>query len=265
MKYKKDNIFLKCKHCDNIQEQQLYKDNHSICIKCGYHGSLTYNDRIKLILDKDSFVETHGEMSFYNPILFPEYDQKYNIAHKNTGLNEAVVTGRGTIFGIPTMIAVIDSQFMMGSMGAVVGEKIALLFEEADKEKYPVITFSASGGARMQEGVVSLMQMAKTSAAVARFGQLGGLYISVMTNPTTGGVFASFASLGDIILAEPGALIGFAGKRVIEQTIKRTIPDDFQTAEYLLEHGFIDGIIARDNLKERLYYILKMHNYEKGV
>jgi acetyl-CoA carboxylase carboxyl transferase subunit beta len=212
-----------------------------------------------MIIDEGTFQETESGIGFQDPILFPGYHEKYSKAVETTGLEEAVVTGRGSIMGIDVMISVMDSRFMMSSMGMAVGEKITRLFEAAAVEKKPVIIFTASGGARMQEGIVSLMQMAKTAAAVAKYSEQGGLYISVLTNPTTGGVSASFAFLGDIIIAEPGALIGFAGKRVIEQTIRETLPDNYQTAEYLLKHGFIDTIVERRDLKDILHQLLCFH------
>lgn len=263
MIYQLENIFTKCKRCGEIQETESYTENLKICQKCGFYGTLTARERLDLTLDEETFEETYKEVSFCNPINFPGYLEKYELAKSNTGLNEAVITGKGKIEGIPVMIAVMDSNFMMGSMGSVVGEKITLLFEEATANNLPVIIFSASGGARMQEGIMSLMQMAKTATAVAEFSKNGGVYISVLTNPTTGGVSASFSFLGDIILAEPNALIGFAGRRVIKQTIRETLPKDFQTAEYLLNHGFIDNIVERKEMKKVLANLLKLHNYKK--
>lgn len=254
-------MFIKCKKCGVIHEKSIFIENHYICKACGYHETLNYAQRIQLVIDHGTFKEMNSEFGFQNPINFPGYQEKYENAVNNTGLKEAVVTGEGNIMGIKIMIGVMDSRFMMSSMGSVVGEKITLLFEEGYHQKKPVILFIASGGARMQEGIISLMQMAKTSAAVAKFRENGGLYLSILTNPTTGGVSASFAFLGDLILAEPDALIGFAGRRVIQQTIKQELPDNFQTSEYLLEHGFIDSIVERKNLKETLNYLLKLHSY----
>jgi acetyl-CoA carboxylase carboxyl transferase subunit beta len=210
-------------------------------------------------MDEGSFEEINTNTEFYNPIQFPGYMEKHQKLLEETKLSEAIITGSGTIMGNPVMIGIMDSRYMMASMGVIVGEKVTRLFEEAGRNGLPVVMFVASGGARMQEGIFSLMQMAKTSAAVAEFSEAGGLYISVLTNPTTGGVSASFAFLGDIIIAEPGALIGFAGKRVIEQTVKEKLPSDFQTAEFLLEHGYLDAIVERCRLKEVLGNILKMH------
>ena len=200
-----------------------------------------------------------------NPIDFPGYEQKQIALREKTGLKDAVLTGRAKIYGKDTVIIVMDSNFMMASMGSVVGEKITRAFEYATRKKLPVIAFTASGGARMQEGIVSLMQMAKTSGAVARHNEAGQLYIAVMTDPTTGGVTASFASLGDIIIAEPKVLIGFAGRRVIEGTIKQKLPDDFQSAEFMLENGFVDMIVDRTRMRRVLSHILRMHNYTGEV
>lgn len=264
MNINQEPVFIKCHNCGYILERCCYNSNNNVCTECGYHGGLNSKERIELVLDKDSFKEMYKNTKFYDPLHFPEYEEKYKKAQKITGLDDAGVTGKGTINGIPIMIGIMDARFMMSSMGAIVGEKITKLFETAVGEKLPVIIFAASGGARMQEGIISLMQMAKTSAAVAKFNQSGGFYISVLTNPTTGGVSASFAFLGDIILAEPMALIGFAGKRVIEHTINENMPEKFQTSEYLLEHGFIDAIVQRRILKERLHYLLELHNYKRG-
>ena len=202
-------------------------------------------------------------MTSLNPISFPDYEKKIKGMQEATGLNDAVVTGECTIRGYRAVIGIMDSNFMMASMGSVVGEKITRAFEYATEHKLPVILFTASGGARMQEGIISLMQMAKTSGAVKRHSDAGGLYITVLTDPTTGGVTASFASLGDIILAEPKVLVGFAGRRVIQDTIKQKLPDDFQTAEFLLESGFVDAIADRRSMRKTLSNILRLHNYKK--
>lgn len=252
-------IFTICRKCDLVHEKKRYYMNYNVCSRCGSYGNLSAHRRLEMIIDAGSFEETESGIGYQDPILFPGYHEKYSKATETTGLKEAIVTGRGSIMGIQIMIGVMDSRFMMSSMGTAVGEKIARIFEVATVEKKPVIIFTASGGARMQEGVISLMQMAKTAAAVAKFSEQGGLYISVLTNPTTGGVSASFAFLGDIIIAEPGALIGFAGKRVIEQTIREKLPDNYQTSEYLLKHGFIDAIVERKNLKETLSQLLCFH------
>ena len=220
---------------------------------------LSAKNRIYYIIDKGTFVETNKNFKFSNPIEFPEYEEKYKNAVNKTNMNEAVITGLASIEGIRCVLAVMDKRFFMASMGRVVGEKITAAVELADKKKLPLIIYCASGGARMQEGIFSLMQMAKTSAAIERFSSNGGLYIAVLTNPTTGGVTASFASLADITLAEPKALIGFAGPRVIEQTIGKKLPEGFQTAEYLKEHGFIDEIVPIKEQREVLAKLLRLH------
>lgn len=220
---------------------------------------LSAKNRIYYIIDKGSFIETNKKLKSSNPIEFPEYEEKYNKAVNKTNMNEAVITGIASIEGIKCVLAVMDKRFFMASMGRVVGEKITAAVELADRKKLPLIIYCASGGARMQEGIFSLMQMAKTSAAIEKFSSNGGLYIAVLTNPTTGGVTASFASLADITLAEPKALIGFAGPRVIEQTIGKKLPEGFQTAEYLKEHGFIDEIVPIKEQREVLAKLLRLH------
>ena len=220
---------------------------------------LSAKNRIYYIIDKGSFIETNKKLKFSNPIEFPEYEEKYNKAVNKTNMNEAVITGIASIEGIKCVLAVMDKRFFMASMGRVVGEKITAAVELADRKKLPLIIYCASGGARMQEGIFSLMQMAKTSAAIEKFSSNGGLYIAVLTNPTTGGVTACFASFADITLAEPKALIGFAGPRVIEQTIGKKLPEGFQTAEYLKEHGFIDEIVPIKEQREVLAKLLRLH------
>jgi acetyl-CoA carboxylase carboxyl transferase subunit beta len=254
------NLFVKCKECGAIIERKKFIENKYVCNICGDYEVLDFKKRLSMILDKDTFEETNAHANFYNPIDFPGYLEKHESIVNKTDLDEAIITGRGFICGYKVMIGIMDVRYMMGSMGVIVGEKVTRLFEDAQDNKIPVVMFIASGGARMQEGIFSLMQMAKTAAAVSKFSKEGGLYISVLTNPTTGGVSASFAFLGDIILAEPRALIGFAGKRVIEQTIKEKLPTNFQTSEFLFEHGFIDLIVERNNLKETIGEILKIHN-----
>ena len=216
-------------------------------------------ERIEDIIDRGTFLEYDLELETTNPLEFPNYDESLSRAMETAKEKEAVVTGEGDIYGCRAIICVMNPNFMMGSMGSVVGEKITRAIEKATKKRLPIIIFCASGGARMQEGILSLMQMAKTSAALAKLDEEGLLYISVLTDPTTGGVTASFAMLGDIILAEPGALIGFAGPRVIEQTIKQKLPENFQRAEFLLEKGFIDKIVKREDMKKTLSHILKLH------
>ena len=228
------------------------------------HGNLTPDKRIAMISDEKSFKEMYASLKAVNPTGFPGYERKLEVNRKKTGRLDAAVTGICRIGGIKTAVAVLDGRFLMGSMGMVVGEKIARLAEYAMKRKLPLIIFSASGGARMQEGLFSLMQTAKTTAAIERFKDSGGLFISYLTNPTTGGVSASFASLGDIIIAEPDALICFAGPRVIEQTIGQKLPEGFQRSEFLLEHGMIDIIVDRKDMKQTLYQILRMHQKAGG-
>jgi acetyl-CoA carboxylase carboxyl transferase subunit beta len=213
--------------------------------------------------DRDSFFEFDSKMVSVNPIGFPDYEAKIAGLSAKCKTSEAVVTGECTILGYKVVIGIMDSHFMMASMGSVVGEKITRAFEYATAHSLPIVLFTASGGARMQEGIISLMQMAKTSGAIAKHNEAGQLYITVLTDPTTGGVTASFASLGDIIIAEPKALIGFAGRRVIQDTIKQQLPDDFQSAEFLQENGFVDMIISRKKMRKTLSRILKLHNYEQ--
>jgi acetyl-CoA carboxylase carboxyl transferase subunit beta len=228
-------------------------------MNCSYHYPMNAYERIDSLLDEGTFQEFDREMISENPLGFPDYLEKLAKDRKKTGLNEAVLTGKGEIEGKPVVIAVMDSSFRMASMGSAVGEKIARAIERALELKVPFIVFTASGGARMQEGVLSLMQMAKISAVLKRFSNAGLLYISIMTHPTTGGVTASFASVGDFNFAEPGALIGFAGRRIIEQTIREDLPEDFQTAEFLLKHGQLDAVINRLEMKETLSNILDIH------
>jgi len=236
-----------------------------VCDKCGNHSRLSWQQRLSVTADKGSFSEFDSGMKSGNPIDFPGYEEKINDLKKSCETGEAVVTGRCTVKGYPCVIGIMDSRFMMASMGSVVGEKITRAIEYASANKLPVIIFSASGGARMQEGIISLMQMAKTSGAVARHTQAGQLYISVITDPTTGGVTASFATLGDIILAEPGVTLGFAGKRVIQDTIGAVLPERFQTSEFVWEHGFVDAIYNRRDLPDMLAKIIRLHGYKGGL
>lgn len=233
--------------------------NNLVCT-CGYHFRMKARQRIKMIADKDSFHELYSEMKSSNPLNFPGYRDKVETMRAASGEEEAVVCGTARIGGQKCCLFVMESYFMMGSMGSAVGEKITSLFEYATEHRLPVVGFTVSGGARMQEGLLSLMQMAKTSAAVKRHSDSGLLYIVVLTDPTTGGVIASFAMEADIILAEPGATVGFAGARVIEQTTRKSLPKGFQKAEFVLEHGFIDSIVIRSNQKKLLTELLKMHN-----
>ena len=267
MKAMRDNYvpgdkLVQCPKCGQESERRLVVQGLSVCPKCGYHFPMGAYYRLSSVLDPGSFRELFTKITAADPLSFPGYREKLSAAQRKTGLSEAVVTALGTIDGRKCVVGVLDSRFLMGSMSAAVGEKLTLAIEYAGKNRLPLILFAASGGARMQEGILSLMQMAKTSAALARYAQKGLLYISVLTDPTTGGVTASFASLGDIILAEPGALIGFAGPRVIQQTIGQTLPEGFQRAEYLEEHGFVDAVVPRGKMRETLSRLLRLH--EKG-
>lgn len=260
-----DSLFRKCNYCGSTIVTDEVKRGYYICPKCGAYFRLPAYRRIRMIADEGSFEEWDMGLDEKNPLEFRGYDEKLKASKRKTGLDEAVVTGRITIKGIPAVIGVCDGRFMMASMGQVVGEKITRAVERATEEKLPVILFTCSGGARMQEGIVSLMQMAKTSAALKRHSEAGLLYVTVLTDPTTGGVTASFAMLGDIILAEPGALVGFAGPRVIEQTIRQKLPKGFQRAEFLLEHGFVDQIVKRVELRQVLGKILLLHEAENAA
>ncbi len=254
-----EGLWRKCRKCGQPVYAEDVRENFYICPKCKSYFRVHAYRRVEITADKGSFQEWNKEMAFSNPLDFPGYEEKVTATKEKTKLNEAVVTGRCSIGGQPAALGVCDARFLMSSMGHVVGEKITRMVERASKEKLPVIIFACSGGARMQEGCVSLMQMAKTSAALKKHHETGQLFISVLTDPTTGGVTASFAMLGDIILAEPGALIGFAGPRVIRQTIGQKLPEGFQKAEFLLEHGFVDRIVDRRDMKETLARILRLH------
>lgn len=253
--------WIKCSYCGQVIYKEDFNNNLNICPSCEKLYRLSATDRLKLVIDKDSFENMFSDLETLNVLDFEGYDSKISGLKEKTGIDEAVVCGTGTIEGTKVAIAVMDSRFLMGSMGHVVGEKITLITELATKEGLPLIIFTASGGARMQEGIISLMQMAKTSAALKKHHEAGGLYITVLTDPTSGGVTASFAMLGDIILSEPGAFIGFAGPRVIRDTIKQELPEGFQKAEFLLEHGFIDAIVERQKMKSTLHQLLKLHHF----
>ncbi|MEH7108173.1 acetyl-CoA carboxylase, carboxyltransferase subunit beta [Bacillus sp. JJ1764] len=254
-----EGIMTKCPSCKKIMYTKELAKNLMVCLHCGHHFPMNSQERIDSFIDEGSFQEINENMVSKNPLNFPDYLEKLEKDRQKSNLNEAIVTGSGAVNGHKVVVAIMDSSFRMGSMGSVVGEKITLAIEKADEMSVPFIIFTASGGARMQEGALSLMQMAKTSVALKRFSEHGGLIISIMTHPTTGGVSASFASLGDYNLAEPGALIGFAGRRVIEQSIREKLPEDFQTSEFLLKHGQLDAIIPRLELVEQITNILDIH------
>ncbi|MGE8206333.1 acetyl-CoA carboxylase, carboxyltransferase subunit beta [Heyndrickxia sp. NPDC080065] len=255
-----EGIMSKCPNCRKILYTKELQKNLKVCIHCGYHHPMNAYERVESFLDENTFKEFDRHLQSENPLNFPDYLEKLQKDQQKTNMNEAVLTGSGNINDHEVVVAIMDSSFRMGSMGSVVGEKITRAIEEADKRHIPFIIFTASGGARMQEAVLSLMQMAKTSAALKKFSENGGLAISIMTHPTTGGVSASFASLGDFNFAEPGALIGFAGRRIIEQTVREELPEDFQTAEYLLKHGQLDAVINRLDLKEKITTVLEIHS-----
>lgn len=253
-----DELFSKCPACKEI----LYKKDLGLektCQHCSYNFRITAQERLALTVDDASFEELFTGIETKNPLDFPNYLEKLAATRQKTGLDEAVLTGKATIGGQPVALGIMDSHFIMASMGTVVGEKITRLFELATEEKLPVVLFTASGGARMQEGIMSLMQMAKISAAVKRHSNAGLFYLTVLTDPTTGGVTASFAMEGDVILAEPQTLVGFAGRRVIESTVRENLPDDFQKAEFLQEHGFVDAIVKRQDLPATISRLLRMH------
>jgi acetyl-CoA carboxylase carboxyl transferase subunit beta len=248
-----------CPHCRTKTGGEEFEKALWVCANCGYHSRLEWRQRLSITADEGSFVEFDSGMESENPLDFTGYREKIRELQADCEAKEAVISGRCTVKGCPALVCIMDSRFMMASMGSVVGEKITRIFEYGAEHGLPVIIFTASGGARMQEGIFSLMQMAKTSGAVARHGRAGQLYITVMADPTTGGVTASFASLGDIIIAEPGVLIGFAGKRVIQDTIGCTLPEKFQSAEFVFDHGFVDMIVHRRELREVLARLLRLH------
>lgn len=271
VKAKKSNVdipigkWVKCDNCKEIIYKEKIRENLSICPNCGHYFRMHIGRRLELVIDEGTYKRFNINIETTNPLELEDYPKKLKALREKTGLDEAVSCGTGNINGEKVVICVMDSGFLMGSMGIVVGEKITYAIEQAIEQKLPLIIFSVSGGARMQEGIISLMQMAKTTSALTKLDEAGLLYISVLTDPTYGGVTASFASLGDIVLAEPHAMIGFAGQRVIEQTIGESLPEGFQTAEFLLEHGFIDKIVERKDLKNTLYKLIKFHESSKPI
>lgn len=259
-----DVELIPCPKCGQMVEKTKVVKRRYICYNCNGYFRVKTSNRINMVADKGTFEPWFEGMTISNPLEFKGYEDKIKEAKERTGLDEALTIGKCKIFGESAVVGVCDSRFMMASMGHIVGEKLTCAIEKAIEEKLPVFVFCCSGGARMQEGIVSLMQMAKTSAAIAKMREAGLLYSTILTDPTTGGVTASFAMLGDVIMAEPGALIGFAGPRVIRQTIGQELPEGFQTAEFLLEHGIIDGIVERKNLKKTLFFMIKSHMSKEG-
>ena len=256
-----DGVWMKCPGCEETIYRKLVEEGLHCCPKCGYHFKLTSAQRIESFADKGSFEETHADIAPADGLEFVDlktYKERLASYQERTGLTEAIVTGNARVMGHPIVLGVMDSNFIMASMGSVVGEKVTRCVEDAMRLGVPLVLFCASGGARMQEGVLSLMQMAKTSAALARLGDSGGLYISILTNPSTAGVMASFASLGDFVIAEPKALVGFTGPRVIKETIRAELPEGFQTSEFCLEHGFIDRVVERSSLREETAQLIEL-------
>ena len=257
-----EEMWVKCPKCNTLLLTTDMEENLNVCTKCGHHFRMNSKQRLEMLADCDSFTEFDAELTSSNILDFPGYDQKLEKSRQKA--NESVICGECLMGGVKTVFCVMEAGFMMGSMGTVTGEKITRAFEYATEHRLPVVICTVSGGARMQEGILSLMQMAKTSGAVKRHSDAGLLYITVLTDPTTGGVTASFAMEGDIILAEPNALVAFAGPRVIEQTMRQKLPKDFQTAEFVLQKGFIDAVVSRDKLKETLVRLLKMHGCKEA-
>lgn len=256
--------WVKCENCKEILYKETVRSNLNICPNCGHYFRMHINKRLELMIDKDTYKKFNLNIETTNPLNLEDYPKKLKALREKTGIQEAVACGTGKIKGEDVVICIMDSGFLMGSMGVVVGEKITYAIEQAVERRLPLIIFSVSGGARMQEGIISLMQMAKTTSALTKLDEAGLLYISVLTDPTYGGVTASFASLGDIVLAEPHAMIGFAGQRVIKQTIGEELPEGFQTAEFLLEHGFIDKIVERKDLKDTIHDLIVLHKGGKN-
>lgn len=254
-----EGLWLKCPTCNEILYSKELEKTLKTCGKCGHHFRMGARERINATVDEGSFTEFDENMTSANPLGFADYPAKVAQAQEKTQLKEAIVTGEAAIDGKKVVLGVMDANFVMGSMGSVVGEKVARAVDIAAEKRIPLVIFATSGGARMQEGIIALMQMAKTCGALARLNEAGVLYISVLTDPTTGGVTASFAAMGDIVLAEPGALIGFTGARVMEQTLKQKLPEGFQSAEFLLQHGFIDKVVSRLQLRKTLATLLDLH------
>ena len=257
-------VEIKCPKCKKMVDRDRVVKKKYVCYECGYYFRVKVNNRIRMVADPKSFTPWFEDMPVCNPLNYEGYEDKLAETREKTGTDEAVTVGQCKVFGEDAALGICESRFLMGSMGHVVGEKVTGMIEKATELKLPVFLFCCSGGARMQEGIISLMQMAKTSAAIKKHSEAGLLYCTILTDPTTGGVTASFAMLGDVIMAEPGALIGFAGPRVIEQTIGQKLPEGFQTSEFLLEHGFIDGIVLRENLKKTIYFLIKTHQCREG-
>lgn len=259
-----EGLMNKCLKCGTIQFSKELEKNLRICSACGYHFRLNARERFEITLDDARLFEYDSDMISVDPLNFPEYKENIEKHMEKTGFRDAVITGEGTIGGFPVVVAGMSFEFFGGSMGSVVGEKVTRAIEKAKQKNYPLIIFSTSGGARMQESILSLMQMAKTSAALTKFNERDGLFISVITDPTFGGVPASFAMLGDFILAEPGTAFGFTGRRVIEQTIRQKLPDNFQTAEFNLKHGQLDKVVHRQEMRKTLIKILDLHMVKGG-
>ena len=257
-------VEIKCPKCKKMVDRDRVVKKKYVCYECGYYFRVKVNNRIRMVADPKSFTPWFEDMPVCNPLNYEGYEDKLAETREKTGTDEAVTVGQCKVFGEDAALGICESRFLMGSMGHVVGAKVTGMIEKATELKLPVFLFCCSGGARMQEGIISLMQMAKTSAAIKKHSEAGLLYCTILTDPTTGGVTASFAMLGDVIMAEPGALIGFAGPRVIEQTIGQKLPEGFQTSEFLLEHGFIDGIVLRENLKKTIYFLIKTHQCREG-
>ena len=258
-----EEMWMKCPKCNTMLLTTDMEENFNVCTKCNHHFRMNSKQRIEMFADPDSFVEHDSELTSSNILEFPGYDAKLEKAKQKA--KESVICGECLISGVKTVLCVMEAGFMMGSMGTVTGEKITRAFEYATEKRLPVVVCTVSGGARMQEGILSLMQMAKTSGAVKRHSDAGLLYITVLTDPTTGGVTASFAMEGDIILAEPNTLVAFAGPRVIEQTMRQKLPKDFQTSEFVMQKGFIDAVVSRDKLKSTVAKLLKMHGYKEAA